>query len=150
MLIYIITNINHQLKRCKLMSSLINKACCTILLALPVVSFASGYTGPGSNISGYTGPGSVTSQAGINTVAGLLAHGRDDQDVVVEGVIIRQIDKEHFIFSDGSGEIQVEIDEDDLRHLGTFNENTRLKLIGDLDKKRDGFEIEVDKVIKVD
>ncbi|EGQ7756329.1 NirD/YgiW/YdeI family stress tolerance protein [Vibrio vulnificus] len=54
------------------------------------------------------------------------------KDVVVEGTLVRQLNKDTYIFTDGSAEIQVELD-DDIRFTQTINSNTRLRLIGEFE-----------------
>ncbi|HAS8126815.1 TPA: NirD/YgiW/YdeI family stress tolerance protein [Vibrio vulnificus] len=63
-------------------------------------------------------------------------------DVVVEGTLVRQLNKDTYIFTDGSAEIQVELD-DDIRFTQTINSNTRLRLFGEFEGGNTP-EIEVD------
>ncbi|EHH0748551.1 TPA: YgiW/YdeI family stress tolerance OB fold protein [Vibrio vulnificus] len=65
-----------------------------------------------------------------------------EKDVVVEGTLVRQLNKDTYIFTDGSAEIQVEID-DDIRFTQTINSNTRLRLFGEFEGGNTP-EIEVD------
>jgi uncharacterized protein (TIGR00156 family) len=58
---------------------------------------------------GYVGPGSQSN--GSNTVQAALV-SRDGEQVVLRGRIIGQVDDEHYLFADGSGQVTVEIDED--------------------------------------
>ena len=46
------------------------------------------------------------------SVAQILQETKDDQRVSLRGQITKQISKEKFIFTDGSGEIQLDIDDD--------------------------------------
>ncbi|EJA3100989.1 YgiW/YdeI family stress tolerance OB fold protein [Vibrio vulnificus] len=55
-----------------------------------------------------------------------------EKDVVVEGTLVRQLNKDTYIFTDGSAEIQVELD-DNIRFTQTINSNTRLRLIGEFE-----------------
>jgi len=55
-----------------------------------------------------------------------------EKDVVVEGTLVRQLNKDTYIFTDGSAEIQVELD-DDIRFTQTINSNTRLRLFGEFE-----------------
>ncbi|POB98178.1 hypothetical protein CRN41_12715 [Vibrio vulnificus] len=64
------------------------------------------------------------------------------KDVVVEGTLVRQLNKDTYIFTDGSAEIQVELD-DDIRFTQTINSNTRLRLFGEFEGGNTP-EIEVD------
>ncbi|HFQ5296132.1 TPA: YgiW/YdeI family stress tolerance OB fold protein [Vibrio vulnificus] len=65
-----------------------------------------------------------------------------EKDVVVEGTLVRQLNKDTYIFTDGSAEIQVELD-DDIRFTQTINSNTRLRLFGEFEGGNTP-EIEVD------
>ncbi|EKK9984533.1 NirD/YgiW/YdeI family stress tolerance protein [Vibrio vulnificus] len=64
-----------------------------------------------------------------------------EKDVVVEGTLVRQLNKDTYIFTDGSAEIQVELD-DDIRFTQTIN-STRLRLFGEFEGGNTP-EIEVD------
>ncbi|EID4420889.1 NirD/YgiW/YdeI family stress tolerance protein [Vibrio vulnificus] len=65
-----------------------------------------------------------------------------EKDVVVEGTLVRQLNKDTYIFTDGSAEIQVELD-DDIRFTQAINSNTRLRLFGEFEGGNTP-EIEVD------
>ncbi|HDY8225918.1 hypothetical protein JS87_05920 [Vibrio vulnificus] len=65
-----------------------------------------------------------------------------EKDVVVEGTLVRQLNKDTYIFTDGSAEIQVELD-NDIRFTQTINSNTRLRLFGEFEGGNTP-EIEVD------
>jgi len=65
----------------------------------------------GSAVASYTGPGA---QACSQTVDDILKAPQNDQDVVLQGNLIRKVGDEKYIFSDGTGEISVEIDDDKL------------------------------------
>ncbi|HDY8035745.1 TPA: YgiW/YdeI family stress tolerance OB fold protein [Vibrio vulnificus] len=65
-----------------------------------------------------------------------------EKDVVVEGTLVRQLNKDTYIFTDGSAEIQVELD-DDIRFTQTINSNTHLRLFGEFEGGNTP-EIEVD------
>lgn len=55
----------------------------------------------------YTGPGSQPAQSSIKQI---LDNPVDDMNVVLRGTIVRQVSSDKYIFSDGTGEIRVEID----------------------------------------
>ncbi|HAS6259167.1 TPA: NirD/YgiW/YdeI family stress tolerance protein [Vibrio vulnificus] len=65
-----------------------------------------------------------------------------EKDVVVEGTLVRLLNEDTYIFTDGSAEIQVELD-DDIRFTQTINSNTRLRLFGEFEGGNTP-EIEVD------
>lgn len=113
------------------------------LLALffsSTVLAAGGYVGPGKE-SRYTGP-SVTKQANINTVATAL-NARDDTQVILQGHITRHLGRDRYEFTDNTGMIKVEID-DDLWPAEQISEKTTVKIYGEVDRSRRGVEIEVD------
>lgn len=58
----------------------------------------------------YTGPSTHQAPA---TVAEILKNPVDDQDVVLRGHLLRKVGNEKYIFSDGTGEIRVEIEAED-------------------------------------
>ncbi|NVD07879.1 NirD/YgiW/YdeI family stress tolerance protein [Vibrio sp. JPW-9-11-11] len=68
----------------------------------------------------------------ISEVASLLKETNflTDKDVVVEGVLSRQVNHDTFIFSDGSGEIQVELD-DDITLMQPLDSETHVRLFGE-------------------
>ncbi|WP_375753945.1 YgiW/YdeI family stress tolerance OB fold protein [Vibrio sp. HN007] len=53
-----------------------------------------------------------------------------EKDVIMEGYIIRQTRKDEFIFSDGEGEIKIELD-DDIQLDQTVNEETKVRIYGE-------------------
>ncbi len=54
-----------------------------------------------------------------------------EKKVVVEGNLVRQLRKDTFMFSDGSNEIQVELD-DDIHLNATLTPETKVRLFGNL------------------
>lgn len=66
------------------------------VMLVPVAAFAQ-----------YTGPGAVPAH---QTVAAVLADGRDDQPVVLRGTLVKQLSSDKYLFADKTGEIRVEID----------------------------------------
>ncbi|EHD2282074.1 YgiW/YdeI family stress tolerance OB fold protein [Vibrio cholerae] len=67
-----------------------------------------------------------------------------EKKVVVEGNLVRQLRKDTFIFSDGSNEIQVELD-DDIHLNATLTPETKVRLFGEFENGRTP-EIEVDHI----
>ncbi|MGF1682419.1 NirD/YgiW/YdeI family stress tolerance protein [Photobacterium makurazakiensis] len=92
------------------------------------------------NTINYSGPVDTV------TVASLLADTSmfTEKDAVVEGRLIKQINADTFIFSDGTKEIQVEID-DDIRMPQAINADTRLRLYGEYEGGNTP-EIEIDRI----
>lgn len=104
------------------------------LMLLPLFS-------AGAFAAGYTGPGKVEP---ITTAAAAL-QAADDANVTLEGHITKQLGNERFEFKDSTGTIQVEIDHEDWP-TAQVSETTKVRLTGEVDKDRDGVEIDVDRV----
>lgn len=91
----------------------------------------------------YTGP---SDQPTINTVKDVLDNGRDDMDVQLTGRITKRLGDEDYLFADDTGEIQVEIDDDDMP-AQPISETTPVTLYGEIDTKRlRDNEIDVDRI----
>lgn len=90
----------------------------------------------------YSGPSGI----GQTTVAEILKSPVYDQDVQIQGHLLRQTGHDKFIFSDGTGEIVAEIE---AKHFSgqPVDEKTKVELIGEVDTGRNRPpEIEVDSV----
>lgn len=69
----------------------------------------------------------------------------DDTHIIAEGYITRRLGDEEYLFTDDSGEIRVEID-DDLWRGREVDGETKLRIFGEFDKKwLRSSEIEVDR-----
>jgi uncharacterized protein (TIGR00156 family) len=86
--------------------------------------------GPGSAAADYRGPGATPADS---TVALVLANSKDDAEVVLRGTLLRKVDREHYVFGDGTGEIRVEIDKDDFPSQ-VVDDKTRVQIAGQVDK----------------
>ena len=77
----------------------------------------------------YTGPSHKPS---IQTVAS-AAKSADDTHVVLVGSIIAKLRDEHYTFQDGSGKIEIEIDD---KHFPStpISETTQVRIYGKVDK----------------
>lgn len=71
----------------------------------------------------------------IMIVQQILVEFKDDMDVQLEGCLICKLKNEIYMFSDGIGEIQVEIDDDDFL-MGDVNENIIICFQGEVDVYR--------------
>lgn len=80
----------------------------------------------------------------VNTVAE-LKHMQDDAYVVLEGKIEKRLGKEEYLFSDGSGSITVEIDDDEWRGVEVGPQDS-VEIIGELDKGIVSDEIDVKQI----
>lgn len=95
----------------------------------------------GAMAAGYTGPGAqpVTTVAAANDAA-------DDTPVVLQGFVVKKLNNDDkYEFKDASGTITVEIDNEDLPAVA-FNDKTKVKLTGEVEKNLMSREIDVDLV----
>lgn len=94
----------------------------------------------------YSGPSEIEQV----TVAEILDNPVDDQDVQIQGHLLRQIARKKFIFSDGTGEIVAEIKQK--RFAGqSVDDKTKVELIGEVDtssKRPPEIEVESLRVIQ--
>lgn len=102
---------------------------------------AAGFNGPvsGQNAGGFQGPGLQPS-----TVKQALSFG-DDTPVVLIGKIERSLGDEKYLFTDKTGSVTVEIDNDDWRGV-TVTPNDTIVIEGEVDKDFFKTEIDVDTV----
>ena len=109
---------------------------CAIAFSLPAMSQAR-----------YTGPSVLDERP---TVQDILDKPQDGQPVRLQGKLLRQTGRQYYVFSDGTAEIKVEIDEDDFPQT-PVNENTVVEIRGEVDTglKR-APEIEVEELIIVE
>lgn len=79
----------------------------------------------------YSGPSAISQ----TTVAEILKNPVDDQDVQIQGHLLRQTAHDKYIFSDGTGEIVAEIKG---RHFAgqSVDDETKVELIGEVDTSR--------------
>ncbi|MEM9630352.1 MAG: NirD/YgiW/YdeI family stress tolerance protein [Pseudomonadota bacterium] len=56
----------------------------------------------------YAGPADIVKVSELSSRGGLFA----DNEIIVEGKLIKQVDDETFLFEDGSGQILMEVDRD--------------------------------------
>ena len=89
----------------------------------------------------FVGAGSTPA---LTTVAKAL-QAEDDSLVVLEGNILRQIDKKHYEFKDVSGTAKVEIDSKYLP-AEKFTAQSKVRLQGKVDKEFSGRKIDVKQV----
>ena len=95
----------------------------------------------------YVGPGAPAAPAAYATVADVLRAPVDDRPVELTGVLLRQTGHDIYRFSDGTGEIRVEIDAEDFPRGVAVDAATRVTIVGDVDTRalREP-EIDVDRV----
>ena len=91
--------------------------------------------------AGYTGPGAQP----VTTVAA-AKDAADDTPVVLQGYVTKKINNDDkYEFKDNSGTITVEIDNEDLPAT-PFNEKTKVKITGEVEKHLMSREVDVDLV----
>lgn len=78
----------------------------------------------------YVGPSSIPS---YNTVETILENPIDDMPVVLDGFIIKKVGKEKYIFTDGTGEIRIDLDNKYLPGQ-TFDDKTKVRIRGEVEK----------------
>ncbi len=96
----------------------------------------------GNALAQYTGPSAVKTMS----VAEALKLG-DDAPVILTGKITKDLGGEKYLFTDQTGSVTVEIDNEDWRGV-TANENDTVEIRGEVDKDLMNFEIDVDAVSK--
>ena len=79
----------------------------SVCMSIFSTSVVAQFVGPSGGQSGYTGPSATTA---VKTVSDILQRGVDDQRVVVRGRIVRHLSGDKYTFTDGTGEITVDID----------------------------------------
>ena len=103
-----------------------NKLLVALLLAMPFVAHAQ-FTGPRADGVTRGNPAVVTTVAAANKAA-------VDTPVLLEGRITRQVASERYEFTDATGTIVVEIDDEYLPRE-TFDQNTQLRIKGEVDRR---------------
>lgn len=91
--------------------------------------------------------GFVNSQQSVSKAAD-SSKWKDDEYIVLEGNIIRQVGKDDFIFKDNSGEIEVEIERRAWAGQ-TISPEDKVKLYAEVDKSWNKIEVEVNRIEKV-
>lgn len=68
-----------------------------------------------------------------STVADVLRSGYDEQRVILRGQILRRVFGDKYIFSDATGEIRVDIDQEEWPAGQPINDKTIVEIIGKVD-----------------
>lgn len=114
-----------------------------LLFAMPV---QAGFTGAASapaadGKGGFTGPG-ATNNTTVQAAKGM----RDDTHVTLTGNIVSRISGDKYLFRDATGEITIEIDDDDFRGQNVSPDNT-VRIFGEVEKDfGEPAEIDVDRL----
>ncbi|WP_394250303.1 YgiW/YdeI family stress tolerance OB fold protein [Vibrio profundi] len=88
----------------------------------------------------YTGPVESVSVASLLEDSSMFA----EKNAVVDGKIVKQVNKDKFIFSDGQSEIQIELD-DDIKLDQPLTADTSIRIFGEYEGGKTP-EIEVDHI----
>jgi uncharacterized protein (TIGR00156 family) len=91
-------------------------------------------------IAQFTGAGA----GGANTVAE-VKQMRDESKVILEGYIVKQLGSEHYTFRDDTGEIEVEIDDDEWRGQ-IVGPETKIRIDGEVDRDSTSVTVEVERL----
>lgn len=97
--------------------------------------------------AGFSEHGGQNAQPQVTTVSA-LKNLPDDTYVTLEGYIEKQVRREHYIFRDASGKIEVEIDDDVWRGLDV-TPNDKVRLNAEIDKDWGGTEVDVKSIVKI-
>ena len=118
-----------------------------LVLALVCAGFAcaQGFTGEKANKGGFS---DGTNNSAVITPVEKALKMRDDTHAILRGNIIKQIKHEKYLFRDATGEIVVEIDDDDWGGVTVGPQDT-VELIGEIDKDINKIEFDVDIVKKI-
>ncbi|KVH41631.1 YgiW/YdeI family stress tolerance OB fold protein [Burkholderia diffusa] len=89
---------------------------------------------PAAVYAEYTGPSTLTT----TTVKELLANGKDDQHVQLQGRIVKHTGGEDYEFADATGTIRVEIDKKLWAAGQPVSDTSEVKLTGEFERKWSG------------
>ena len=110
----------------------------TSLLLMALISVASTsalaqYTGPGAK-SGSVAIVKTTKAVPITDVRTLMASGKDDAEVSLQGRIVRRVGGDDYRFADATGEIDIEIDSEHWPANTPIDDKAVVKITGEFDK----------------
>jgi uncharacterized protein (TIGR00156 family) len=91
-------------------------------------------------IAQFTGAGA----GGTKTVAE-VKQLQDDSKVTLEGYIVKQLGPEHYTFRDDTGEIEVEIDDDEWRGQ-TVGPEMKIRIDGEVDRDSTSVSVDVERL----
>jgi uncharacterized protein (TIGR00156 family) len=113
------------------------KAACLAFMAMLGVSgnALAQYTGPSDGKKVI--PGSAKKaphKVALTTVRALMATGKDDTEVSLEGRIVRHIGGDKYNFADSTGDIELEIETEHWPDNTPIDDKTEVRIIGEYDK----------------
>ncbi len=129
------------------MKKLSTLALIAALASAPAIAVNGGFEGPGattataqtSQTGGFTDPNA--SQTSVGEALKL----NDDSWVVMSGKIVKQLDKKHYEFTDGTGTITLEIDRKQWKGVNV-TPNDKIQIRGKIDKEWRSTEVDVSEV----
>ncbi len=90
----------------------------------------------GAAVAQYSGPSDTGSPSGgdypASTISAIITDPKDEAKVTIEGNLVRKIRDETYVFSDGTGEIEVEIDDEDFP-AQMVDATTKVRVQGEVD-----------------
>ncbi len=104
------------------------------ILAAGIIMFGS------ATFAGFTGPSNAS-----KTTVDKAKNMPDETMVIIEGSITKNLGDDMYIFTDSTGDITVEIDDDDWNGINV-GVNDVIIITGEIDKNGDIVEIDVDEV----
>ncbi len=110
------------------------------LAIAPSIAFAKDNAQNQSNLQ-FNGPITVEKLDALLNDSNMFT----EKDVVVEGNLLRQVRADKFVFSDGSGEVMVELD-DDIQLNTPIDHKTKVRLFGEFEGGNKP-EIEVEQLV---
>ncbi|MDW1627141.1 NirD/YgiW/YdeI family stress tolerance protein [Vibrio sp. Y176] len=110
------------------------------LAIAPSIAFAKDNAQNQSNLQ-FNGPVTVEKLDALLNDSNMFT----EKDVVVEGNLLRQVRADKFVFSDGSGEVIVELD-DDIQLNTPIDHKTKVRLFGEFEGGNKP-EIEVEQLV---
>ncbi len=111
------------------------------LTIAPSIALAKDHSQPPSNVQ-FGGPVTVEK---LDTLLKDSNMFTEKDVVVVEGNLLRQVRADTFIFSDGTGEVMIELD-DDIRLNSPIDQTTKVRLFGEFEGGNKP-EIEVEQLV---
>ncbi|RYF01478.1 MAG: NirD/YgiW/YdeI family stress tolerance protein [Comamonadaceae bacterium] len=101
-----------------------------IRLAQPALALALAWSSAAPALAQYTGPSATPAYRNVGEV---LKNPVDDAKVAFTGHLLRKVSNDKYIFSDGTGEIRVDIDD---KHFPPtpIDEKTKVQIRGEVEK----------------
>ena len=79
--------------------------------------------------AGFDGPRDMPKEVTVDSISDM----KDDTKVIIKGYIVEQINEEHYLFKDDTGNVEVDIEDQVFRGLNVTPE-TQIRLRGEVDK----------------